>query len=124
MFKVQNYYQGGHYKNLFNVPFNHYPHLGSYIWAFFWKNSFLQLEYFGRFFYVFIFLVAIFSLVEQLNLTFSLIERLLFILFICYLSTNYFLFGGYQEYLLFKSYPFKFILLFDLNEFLINFILK
>jgi hypothetical protein len=101
MFKVQNYYQGGHYKNLFNVPFNHYPHLGSYIWAFFWKNSFLQLEYFGRFFYIFIFLVAIFSLVEQLNLTFSLIERLLFILFICYLSTNYFLFGGYQEYLLF-----------------------
>ena len=101
MFKVQNYYQGGHYKNLINVPINHYPHLGSYIWAFFWKNSFLQLEYFGRFFYIFIFLVAIFSLVEQLNLTFSLIERLLFILFICYLSTNYFLFGGYQEYLLF-----------------------
>jgi len=101
IFKVQNYYQGGDYKNLITVPFNHYPHLGSYIWAFFWKNSFLQLEYFGRFFYIFIFLVAIFSLVEQLNLTFSLIERFLFILFICYLSTNYFLLGGYQEYLLF-----------------------
>lgn len=101
IFKVQNYYQGGNYENLIKVPFNHYPHLGSYIWAFFWKNSFLQLEYFGRFFYIFIFVVAIFSLVEQLSFKFTSIERLLIILFICYLSTNFFLFGGYQEYLLF-----------------------
>ena len=36
--KAQVFFQGGEYKNLESVPFNYYPHLGPYLWAFFWKN--------------------------------------------------------------------------------------
>ena len=80
---------------------NHYPHLGSYVWAFFWKNSFLKLEYFGRFFFIFIFIVSIFSLGQQLNKNFSTLEKLFITFAITFFSTNIFLFGGYQEYLIF-----------------------
>lgn len=102
-FKVQVYFQGGEFKDLQNVPINYYPHLGSYIWAFFWKNSISQFEYFGRIFFVFIFLISIFSLINKLSDKFSLIEKLLIVFCIGYLSTNFYLFGGYQEYLIFFS---------------------
>lgn len=49
-FKVQTYFQDGNFKNLKNLPYDYYPHLGTYVWAYFWKNSFLQFEYYGRFF--------------------------------------------------------------------------
>ena len=67
IFKAQVYFQGGEYKDLANVPQNYYPHLGSYIWAFFWKNSYLQYEYFGRIFFIFIFATSIFSLISKLS---------------------------------------------------------
>ena len=101
LFKAQNFYQGNEYKNLVNLPANHYPHLGSYVWAFFWKNSLLKLEYFGRFFFIFIFIVSIFSLGQQLNKNFSTLEKLFITFAITAFSTNIFLFGGYQEYLIF-----------------------
>ena len=37
-----------------------YPHLGSYLWAFFWSNSFLELEYAGRFFYIYVYVLSSF----------------------------------------------------------------
>lgn len=104
VFKAQVYFQGGEYKDLKNVPQNYYPHLGSYIWAFFWKNSYLQYEYFGRIFFIFIFVSSIFSLILKLSSKFSLIEKLLIAFSIVYLSTNFYLFGGYQEYLIFFSF--------------------
>jgi len=39
-FKAQIFYQNGEYSQLKEVPSNHYPHLGSYVWAFFWKIVF------------------------------------------------------------------------------------
>ena len=99
--KARNFYQDGSYHNLYNLPYNYYPHLGPYVWAYFWKNSFLDLEYFGRFFFIFIFLVSIFSASEQLSSKFSDLQRNIITLFLIYLTTNLFLFGGYQEYLLF-----------------------
>jgi hypothetical protein len=116
-FKAQNFYQGNEYKDLKNLPFNYYPHLGPYIWAFFWKNSFLQLEYSGRFFFIFIFLVSIFSLGQQLNSKFSNIEKTILTFLFSYLSTNLFLFGGYQEYLIFFVF-FSFSRLFFLSQYL------
>lgn len=114
-FKAQNFYQGSEYKYLKNLPFNYYPHLGSYIWAFFWKNSLLQIEYSGRFFFIFIFLVSMFSLGQQLNSKFSNIEKALLTFLFTYLSTNLFLFGGYQEYLIFFVF-FSFSRLFFLSQ--------
>ena len=99
--KATVYFQGGAYKNLSGLPFDYYPHLGSYIWAFFWKNSLLQIEYSGRLFYIFIFLVSIFALKNKLTKKYSEFEKIIIIFIIIFLSTNFFLFGGYQEYFLF-----------------------
>lgn len=101
-YKVQNFYQGGSVDNLNNLSFSHYPHLGTYIWAFFWKNSFLNYEYFGRFFYVFIFLICIFSTISSQK-EFSDTEKYFLILGAIIISTDFYLFGGYQEYLIFFS---------------------
>ena len=99
--KASVFYQGGHYGDLVGLTFDYYPHLGSYLWAFFWKNSFIQIEYLGRLFFIFIFLISIFSLNTKLNNKYSTFEKLFFIFLIIHISTNIFLFGGYQEYLLF-----------------------
>jgi hypothetical protein len=106
IFKAQTYYQGGTINDLIQVPLNYYPHLGSYIWAYFWKNSILNLEYFGRLFLPFFFTVSIFSLVEVLNKSFSIFEKILIALIIIYFTTDLFLFAGYQEYYIFLIFYF------------------
>jgi hypothetical protein len=118
LYKAQNFFQETEYKNLINLPFNYYPHLGSYIWAFFWKNSLIQVEYFGRFFFVFLFLSCCFSLGQQLNEKFSNFEKILISLLLTYLSTNFFLLGGYQEYFLFLIFFIfgRFFLLYQSNS--------
>ncbi len=114
--KAYNFYSGAGYENLVNFHSLTYPHLGSYLWAFFWKNSLLEFEYNGRLFFVFIYLVSIFSISSTiLNLkNFSkknqLIMIILFIFFIFFFSSsdnilgsvNDHLFGGYQEVLIFS----------------------
>ena len=60
--KAVFFYNEGTYQDLDDYHSLVYPHLGAYIWAFFWKNSFLHLEYTGRLFYVFIYSVSIFSI--------------------------------------------------------------
>ena len=52
IFKSTVYFNGGEYKDLAGLPFDYYPHLGAYLWAFFWKNSILQLEYSGMLFFI------------------------------------------------------------------------
>ena len=99
--KVKIFYQGGSIENLKNIPFDYYPHLGSYIWAFFWKSSFFNFEYIGRLFYVYIFLTCIFSLYPTFSKKFSNLEKLILIFVLTFITTNIFLFGGYQEYLIF-----------------------
>jgi hypothetical protein len=101
VFKALNYYQGENYENLKNVPINYYPHLGGFMWFYFWKNSVLQIEYFGRFFFSFIFLITFFSLFDYLSERFKLSEKILLILIFSYLCKDNFLFGGYQEYFVF-----------------------
>jgi len=117
VYKALNYYQGETYENLKNVPMNYYPHLGGFMWFYFWKNSFLQLEYFGRFFFSFIFLIAIFSLFEYLSERFKLSEKIILILIFSYLCKDNFLFGGYQEYFVFfLLYVFSRFFLFSKNS--------
>jgi hypothetical protein len=76
VYKALNYYQGETYENLKNVPMEYYPHLGGFMWFYFWKNSILQLEYFGRFFFSFLFLITIFSLFDYLSERFKLSEKI------------------------------------------------
>ena len=101
--KVLVFFKNNEIKDLKNVLIhNHYPHLGSYIWAFFWKNSFLELEYFGRFFYVYFYIVAIFLIFNSLKLD-NIIIKLFAILFFILITYEPYLLAGYQEYLIFSS---------------------
>ena len=59
--KALNFYKDIGIQNLENLGFSEYPHLGTYIWAFFWKNSYLEYEYFGRLFYIFFYVASLFS---------------------------------------------------------------
>ena len=101
IFKSSVYFNGGQYKDLVGLPFDYYPHLGPYLWSFFWKNSILQIEYSGRIYFVFIFLIAIFSLISKIKSKNPDFQKLIVLFVITYFSTNFFLFGGYQEYLIF-----------------------
>lgn len=101
--KALVFFKNNEIKELKNVlVHNHYPHLGSYIWAFFWKNSFLELEYFGRFFYVYFYIVAIFLSFDSLKLD-NIIIKLFIILFFILITYEPYLLAGYQEYLIFSS---------------------
>ena len=91
-------------ENLKNVKTHpEYPHLSSYLWAFFWKNSFLELEYFGRYFHVYFYVISIFFIFNSLNLKKNLITISLIIFFILITYEPYLL-AGYQEYLIFSTF--------------------
>lgn len=104
IFKVNNFYNGNNYFFLFSEDFTHknYPHLGSYAWAFFWKNSLIQKEYLGRLFYDYIYLLSIFILIDSFKKISNFYK--LIIVFIIITSAIYYQneFNGYQEYLLFS----------------------
>jgi hypothetical protein len=94
--KANNFYNG---KNYFDLN-SSYPHLGSYLWAFFWKNSFLQLEYLGRLFIVYVYLVTIF-LLSSLLTGYKIFTKLLVIFFLIFFSYVKDL-HGYQDILIFS----------------------
>jgi len=79
----------------------HYPHLGPYVWGLFWKNSFLELEFLGRFFNVYIYLISIFLIVGSW-ITVNIFQKIALIFFILLITFEPYYFGGYQEYLIFS----------------------
>ena len=65
IFKTLNFKNNYSFQNLENVPgLLGYPHLGTYLWAFFWEVSFIDHEYTGRLSFIFIYLLIFFSLIE------------------------------------------------------------
>jgi len=104
IFKANNFYNGHSYFNLFDqeVIFKQYPHLGSYTWAFFWKNSLMEKEYFGRLFYQYIYVVSIFVIANSIKI-FSNLKIIITIFCLILLSQDYDnTLQGYQDYLLFS----------------------
>ncbi len=102
IFKARIFFDGGDYfdfKN--NIPFSYYPHLGPFIWGYFWKNSFLSFEYFGRLIFPLIYLISIFSISYAYKTHKHHFFKILLVLFLTIISLDFYLFGGYQEYLLF-----------------------
>jgi len=109
LFKANNFYNGNNFSDLIlnEVPYIQYPHLGAYLWAFFWKNSFLQIEYLGRLFHLYIYITSIFILAETLKDS-SRFKKLFFIFFIIIFSYDYDnTMGGYQEFLIFAMLIFS-----------------
>lgn len=100
--KMNNFYFGQSYENLSNITYPHQPHIGPYIWAVFYDNSVLKYEYFGRFFYVFVFLTSVFTLKSNFKENINYYLTTLLFLLIVFLSYDPYLFGGYQEYLVFS----------------------
>lgn len=98
-YKVQIFYQQGSLKDLNNAPYSFYPHLGAYIWAFFWKTSYTEYEYLGRFFYIIIFIISSLTISNRIKN-----EKIKIIFFVCFVLflTEWTLFGGYQEYFIFS----------------------
>ena len=76
------------------------PHLGTYIWAFFWNLMPIKLEYFGRLFYVFILCFSIFYVCHN-NLRDKFVSNIIFILIILFFY-KYESFSGLQEILIFS----------------------
>ena len=101
IYKAQIYYQGGTFSDIKNVSFSYYPQFGSFLWGFFWKNSFLDIEYFGRLIFPFFYLTGIFFSISSLSNKENILLKFLFLLLIFSLTIDYYLFGGYQEYLIF-----------------------
>ncbi len=100
-FKAQNFYFNYNFFDLINIRgIDYYPHLGGFLWGFFWKNSLLNYEYFGRFIYVFLFILSIFSLGDVIKQNFLI--KTVFVFLVIILCYDKFLFGGYQDILLFS----------------------
>tara|TARA_Y100000591_G_C21811405_1_gene688152 strand:- start:100 stop:1383 length:1284 start_codon:yes stop_codon:yes gene_type:complete len=97
--KALNFFQNMGFENLSNLPKYEYPHFGVYLWALFWSINPLNFEYFGRLFYLFLYLLSIFSIVDLLNN-----KNLKLILFITLslITFNFNHFTGNQDILVFS----------------------
>jgi hypothetical protein len=94
------FFEGQTLENLKEFDSHHYhPHLGSYLWAFFRNLSFIDHEYFGRLFYVFIFSFSTFYIIPNKKTEIFPIAYLLIIISIFF---NYNFFSGLQEIIIFS----------------------
>ena len=91
---------GGDFFDLKNTPRDDYPYLGSFVWHFYSKFSLLGYEYFGRLFYLFIFLLSIFSITSIVKA--KNFEKMILIFILIFLIYKVELFNGYQEILNFS----------------------
>ena len=66
-YKTQIFFQDGQISDFKKVPFPFYPHLGPYVWSFFWKLSNSDYEYLGRFFYIILFLTSCLCLSNRIK---------------------------------------------------------
>ena len=113
--KTLFFYEGLNIAEIKNFKdYSWHPHLGSYIWAFFWKLPFIDYEYFGRLFYVFIFCFSIIGVIFK-NKDKSYLKTI-FILSILILIYSYERFSGLQEVLIFSLLIISSRFLYDLKE--------
>ena len=98
--KTLLFFQSDKFENLTKFPVPDYPHLGGYLWSFFWKFPFNEHEYMGRISYVCIYVLSIFSITRCINVN-TFLKNIFSILII--LSTyKYNLFSGLQDNLIFS----------------------
>ena len=89
------------FSDLINYEYNKFhPHFGSYIWAFFWKLSYVDLEYTGRLFYLFLYLYSLYLITCSLNNNFFT-KIFIFTLFVI-ITYQYKIFSGLQEIIIFS----------------------
>ena len=91
---------------------NEYPHYGTYLWGYFWKNSLLNYEYSGRLPYILIYILSISYTVNILKSSFS--NKLIFAFIIILFSYESKYFDGRQDILFFSFNLFIFRFLFEI----------
>ena len=101
IFKTLNFYQGQKIENLSQFNFTDYPHLGSFLWSFFWKFPHDTYEYLGRIFFVFIYLLSIISFSNCLKV--EVFEKIIFSILLISLTYSYAIFSGLQDVLIFSA---------------------
>ena len=89
-----------------------HPHFGSYLWAFFWSLPFIEIEYFGRLSYLFIFCFSIFFVTNFDSKNY--LPNLLYIALLIILF-KYERFSGLQEILIFSFLATSSKILYQLN---------
>ena len=90
-----------------------HPHFGSYLWAFFWSLPFIEIEYFGRLSYVFIFCFSIYFITKIPNENYHSVFLYLVILILLF---KYDRFSGLQEILIFSYLSIASKILYDLEN--------
>ena len=98
--KATSFYNDGLIKDLKNTAYSHYSFLGSLLWAFFWKISGSEYEYFGRIFFLAIYLFAIFNLLSLISVNKNI--KIILFLILTLITYDYWLFRGTQEILVFS----------------------
>lgn len=108
------YSQGNTFRELSDQMFKDFhphPHLGSYLWAFFSNLSINNHEYYGRLFYLFVY---IFSLVLITNKLFNNQNfRLIILTILTIITYKYKYFSGLQEILIFSNLVFISVILYE-----------
>ena len=83
LIKKQIFTNGGDILDLKYTPRDDYPYFGSYLWYMYSKLSILSYEYFGRIFYIYLFVLSIFAISQINNL--KKIENINLIILIIFL---------------------------------------
>ena len=99
-FKTLIFFENNKFENLLKFPVPDYPHLGSYIWSFFWKFPFNEYEYMGRISYICIYILSIYSITQCINVNIYL--KNIFFIFIVLSTYKYNYFSGLQDNLIFS----------------------
>ena len=97
----------GFYQNFFIDDFvkkTEYPHFGTYIWSFFWKNNFLNYEYTGRLIYGYIYVLSVFYFINSFNILSHL--KILISILLILLTYKTLLFDGRPDILIFSLFLF------------------
>ena len=103
------------YENFFIDDFvkkSEYPHFASYIWAFFWKNSFLNYEYTGRIVFGYIYTLSIFYFINSFNA--EKFVKIVFSIILILFTYKTKLFDGRPDILIFSFYLFLAKYLFEI----------
>ena len=99
-FHALNFYENFNNLNLTKTSYNHYPHLGGFMWSVYWKFSLVPNEVYGRIFYIIIYVAGILSVSQ--NFSKNILYNLIISIFLIFITYDRFLFGGYQEYFMFS----------------------
>ncbi len=108
------YSQGNTFKELTEQMFRDFhphPHLGSYLWAFFSNLSINNHEYYGRLFYLFLFIFGLFLITKKIikNKNYDLITLII----LSIITYKYKYFSGLQEVIIFSNLIFISIIIYD-----------